>query len=313
VRTPAGKWIARSDITEAVRARYGRPLVITRRETLLNALAARLTPGSIRFGVTAIGVQTSPRAIIETDGEAFDADLLVAADGARSRFREMLFPGHPGLRYAGYTSWRLIAARPGGPVVSAETWGKDGQRFAILPLGADCVYCYATANAAQGQRTSDEREELRRRFGQWHRPIPQILDQVGPSDVIRTDIMEIAEPLTVFHRGRALLLGDSAHAMTPDLGQGGCQSLEDAVTLAALTGSAASIDDAVRQYSAQRAPRGARLVRQSRRSGRLYQSPPLLARTAARLTSLLPAAMLVRPLAPILDWRPPASEPGISD
>jgi 2-polyprenyl-6-methoxyphenol hydroxylase-like FAD-dependent oxidoreductase len=122
--------------------------------------------------------------------------------------------------------------------------------------------------------------------------------------------VEIAEPLTDFHRGRALLLGDAAHAMTPDLGQGGCQSLEDAVTLAALAGPAASIEDALQQYSHQRAARGADLVRRSRSSGRMYQSPPLVARTVAMLTNLLPAHALVRPLAPVLDWRPPSSAQG---
>lgn len=206
VRTPGGKWIARSDIADAVRSRYGRPLVLTRRETLLQALAGRLASGPILFGVTAVDVKTAgQRVSVQTDGES-----------------------------------------------------------------------------------------------------------LTPSDVIRTDIVEIAEPLTTLHCGRGLLLGDAAHAMTPDLGQGGCQSLEDAATRAALVGAATSIDDALRQYSAQRARRGADLVRRSRRSGRLYQAPPLVARTVARLASHLPATALVRPLAPVLDWRPPAPVPGTS-
>jgi 2-polyprenyl-6-methoxyphenol hydroxylase-like FAD-dependent oxidoreductase len=314
VRTPGGKWIARSDIAGAVRSRYGRPLVLTRRETLLQALAGRLASRPILFGVTAVDVTTAGQWVsVQTDGEVYGADLVVIADGARSQLRPKLFPGHPGVRYAGYTSWRLIAVRPGGPVDPAETWGQNGHRFAVLPLSDDYVYCYATANVAQGQRTSDERRELQRRFGRWHQPIPQIIDSLTPSDVIRTDIVEIAKPLTVLHRGRALLLGDAAHAMTPDLGQGGCQSLEDAATLAALAGPATSIDDALQQYSDQRARRGADLVRRSRRSGRLYQAPPLVARTVARLVNHLPATALVRPLAPVLDWRPPASVPGTSD
>jgi hypothetical protein len=83
-------------------------------------------------------------------------------------------------------------------------------------LDDDHVYCYATANVEQGQRSNDERKELQRRFGHWHQPIPQIIDSISPSDVIRTDIVEIAEPLTALHRGRGLLLGDAAHAMTPE-------------------------------------------------------------------------------------------------
>lgn len=314
VRTPEGKWIARGDIADAVRSRYGRPLVLTRRETLLRALAGRLRSGPIHHGVTALDVATlDGRISVQTDADVYEGDLAVVADGARSRIRPKLFPGHPGLRYAGYTSWRLIAARPGGPVDAAETWGRNGLRFAVLPLDDDHVYCYATANAEQGQRSNDEREELQRRFGHWHEPIPQIVDSLSPSGVIRTDIVEIAQPLTALHRGRILLLGDAAHAMTPDLGQGGCQSLEDAVTLAAFVGAGTSIDDALGQYSDQRARRGADLVRRSRRSGLLYQAPPLVARTVARLTNLLPPTYLVRPLAPVLDWRPPPAAHGRSD
>lgn len=90
--------------------------------------------------------------------------------------------------------------------------------------------------------------------------------------------------------------------MTPDLGQGGCQALEDAATLGALA-RADPVQDALAAYSAVRAPRAADLIRRSHRAGRLFQSP--LARTAAQLGSVLPAGAVVRALAPVLDWQPP--------
>jgi len=314
VRIPSGKWIARTDIGGAVAARYGRPLVLLRRESLLRSLAGRLTAGSVLFGVTAVDVEmTRRRATVQTEGGAYEGDLVVIADGAYSRLRSKLVPGHPGVRYAGYTSWRLIAARPDEPVDPAETWGNGGQRFAVLPLDDGHVYCYATANAAPGQRGGDERAELRRRFGQWHRPIPQIIDSVTSSDIIRTDIVEIAEPLTSFHVGRAALLGDAAHAMTPDLGQGGSQSLEDAVTLALVSEASRSVEEALQRYSDLRVRRGADMVRRSHRSGRLYQAPSPIARAVARLMSVLPAAALVRPLAPVMNWHPPSTAPGGSE
>ncbi len=91
------------------------------------------------------------------------------------------------------------------------------------------IYCYATANAAEG---ADDRglPELLERFGSWHDPIPALLEAADPDAVLRLDIYELP-PLRSYAKGNVVLVGDAAHAMTPDLGQGGCQALEDAVVL----------------------------------------------------------------------------------
>jgi 2-polyprenyl-6-methoxyphenol hydroxylase-like FAD-dependent oxidoreductase len=71
----------------------------------------------------------------------------------------------------------------------------------------------------------------KRLFGTWHEPIPVLLASARPQDVLRHDVAELAAPLPSFHHGRAVLLGDAAHPMTPNLGQGACQALEDAAVL----------------------------------------------------------------------------------
>ena len=307
VRAPSGRWAARTDIGGAVRERFGLPLVITTRQRLAAGLAGALGPGRVEYGAAVDAVDAQAPAAL-AGGQAWEADLVVIADGARSRLRGAVLAVVPELRYAGYTSWRFIAPRPAGPVEPAETWGRGGQRFAILPLDEERVYCYATAACAAGGHAADERQELLRRFSAWHPPIPELLGALAPGTVIRTDITFLDAPPAAWHRHQAALLGDAAHAMTPDLGQGGCQALEDAATLAALLPAGLSGDGvrrALAEYSGLRAARAAGVARQSARAGRLYQSPAWLRAALARASGAVPARAVARALAPVAGWEPP--------
>ena len=105
-----------------------------------------------------------------TAGE-LEADLVVAADGIGSASRSALFPDHPGPRYAGFTTWRLLTGPVTGQVPMAESWGR-GTVFGVMPLSDGRVYCYAAAPADPGARAGDELAELVRLFGRWHEPIP---------------------------------------------------------------------------------------------------------------------------------------------
>ncbi|HEX5496294.1 MAG TPA: FAD-dependent monooxygenase [Mycobacteriales bacterium] len=170
---------------------------------------------------------------LRTDRGDEPADLAVGADDIRSVLRTALYPEHPGPTYAGYTAWRMVVPA-GGPVPAFETWGRDGSRFAALPLDRDRLYCYATATVPPGRFSADERAELADRFGTWHEPIARIVAGLDAGGVSHQDVEHLRTPLPSFHRGRTVLVGDAAHAMTPDLGQGGCMAAEDAVVLAAL-------------------------------------------------------------------------------
>jgi 2-polyprenyl-6-methoxyphenol hydroxylase-like FAD-dependent oxidoreductase len=183
----------------------------------------------------------------------------------------------------------ITGAGIGGQVPMAETWG-PGTLFGVMPLADGRVYCYAAAPAPAGARSPDDLAELVRRFGGWHKPIPALLSAAAPGDVLRHDVAELAAPLPSFHRGRVALLGDAVHPMTPNLGQGACQALEDAVVLARLAADAEGslVPSVLPGYTTIRLARTTRVGRMSRRVGAMatWTSPADLASaTAWRLPS----------------------------
>ncbi|HET6877478.1 MAG TPA: FAD-dependent monooxygenase [Jatrophihabitans sp.] len=309
IRRPDGRWIARAALGEALEARFGDPLVLVNRASLAQLLMDQLPPNTVRYGVTALGLDGAgdAAAVLHTTKGPLTADVVVAADGIWSTLRTSLFPTAQPPRYAGYTAWRMVVGDPGG-AEPAETWGPGGQRFAVLPIAGGQCYCYATADVPAGTRYDDDAAELRRRFGAWHEPIGKLLAPLTPDDVLRNDIEELP-PLPAMHRDRVALVGDSAHAMSPDLGQGACQAIEDAVVLAAVIDphDSAAIPEALQRYSELRLPRTSAVVRRSRKAGALYHRPLPVRRAAARLMNIVPPRVIARSLAPVLDWQPPVA------
>ncbi|HEV2372333.1 MAG TPA: FAD-dependent monooxygenase [Streptosporangiaceae bacterium] len=308
IRTPSGDWISRTDLS-FIHARYGEPVMAIHRARLIDILRELLPSGALVTGTPVSFVDPGGpqgRAHVHTKDGVHAADLVVAADGIRSAIRAELFPAHPGLTYAGYTSWRVVLNAP-EVTIAGETWGR-GKRFSILPLPDGLVHCSALAVAPPGCR-SDSLSELAGRFGTWHSPIPELIEASGASEVVHRDIEELAVRLPRFHAGRVALVGDAAHAMTPNLGSA-CLALEDAVTLSHLVTAAPDdgITDALARYSRWRGPRSAALARMSRRigeAGKLSFAPAVTVRNAGfRIAGLMPS-LTVRALDQMMDWRPP--------
>jgi 2-polyprenyl-6-methoxyphenol hydroxylase-like FAD-dependent oxidoreductase len=170
------------------------------------------------------------------------------------------------------------------------------------------MYWYATSNEAQGWTFPDEHAEVRRRFGGWHPPVANVLAATPAGAVLHHDICWLP-PLPRFTAGRVALLGDAAHAMTPDLGQGACQAIEDAVVLAACLSQAKDLTVALTSYDAQRRPRAQAVARAARRVGRVGRVAQLHGRAAVGLRTLAmraaPAGASLRMVKRLTSWTPP--------
>ncbi|MGW5424420.1 FAD-dependent monooxygenase [Streptomyces sp. NPDC003943] len=343
-RTPRGSWLARMDGAALERA-LGSPIVGIPRAELHRLLRDALTPGTLRTAVTATVAAAQPdglrtRVTFEPAGggaggpvggaaagatsgsvgaaadgaasgsvEVVEADLVVAADGIGSRTRTALFPGHPGPVHSGSTVLRAITERPLDLRTDFEiTWGR-GAEFGHIAFADGRAEWHAVLNAPAEVRHPDPLALLRRRFADWHEPIPELLAATRPEDVLHHDIGELATPLPSYVSGRTVLLGDAAHAMTPNLGQGACQALEDAVVLAAELHGTGDVDSALARYDAARRPRATAVAAAARQAGRMGQqlAHPLAVPLRNALMRLAPSGTAVRMILRHASWTPPVT------
>ncbi|UGT60855.1 FAD-dependent monooxygenase [Nocardia asteroides] len=298
IRDAAGRPLLRVD-ARVLKERFGEPIVVHRAE-LMAILREALPAGVLRTGVGVAAADESGR-VVTTAGER-SAELVVGADGIRSVVRRAV-AGEVEPRYAGYTAWRAVVT-PSVPVTEfGESWGR-GQRFGFAALAGGRVYCFATANAPAAAPDGGL-AELRERFADWHDPIPALLAAADPAELLRHDIYDLPA-LPRFTAGRIALVGDAAHAMTPDLGQGACQALEDAVTLGAVLAG----DGDLRRYDALRRPRTQRIGTGARRMGQAGQlsARPLVALRNAVMRRT-PASAQLGAMAELLDWAPTEPTP----
>ncbi|WP_371665172.1 FAD-dependent monooxygenase [Streptomyces sp. NBC_01241] len=312
MRTPGGRWLSRTN-SAAATERFGGTIVLLHRATLVDRLVARLPDSTVHTGAVAelldSGVVGGARAVVRTVSGTFEADLVIGADGIRSGVRGALFPAHPGPSYAGFTTWRLVVPASGRPFAPHETWGR-GALWGTQPLKDGRIYVYAAAVAPAGtQAADDEKAELMRRFGNWHDPIPSVIAAAEPGQVLRNDVHHLITPLPSFHRGRTALVGDSAHAMAPSLGQGGNQAIEDAIVLAHHVTPDRDLGAGLAAYTADRLPRTTAIVRKAAKAARLMRwtgAPAVLLRDALITgVSRIGPTLVLRTFDGIADWQPP--------
>lgn len=246
-------------------------IAVLHRADLLGLLAREITGERLHLGHQLVGFEQNGGRVTACfhNGQEAHADALIGADGVRSAVRTRMF-GERRVHYAGYTAWRAIVAFDGAKRIT-ETWGR-GCRFGIVPMGRGKVYWFATNNAAEGERDPEGRakEALLRLFRGWHAPVEALIEAAQEGSILRNDIYDM-DPLPNCVRENAALVGDAAHAMTPNLGQGACQAIEDAAVLTACLKKHAIVAEALREYERRRQPRTRELVLRSRWFGRIAQ------------------------------------------
>jgi 2-polyprenyl-6-methoxyphenol hydroxylase-like FAD-dependent oxidoreductase len=308
-RAPGGGWLARMD-GAVLERELGTPIVGIPRAVLHHLLRESLPPECLVIGAEVMSVDCSDpgRVRVPVKEGLLDADLVVAADGVDSRLRGQLFPGHPGPVYSGSTVLRAVTEHLVPLRTDFElTWGR-GAEFGHIAFTDGRAEWHAVLNSPPGTRHADALAAMRRRFGGWHDPIPALLDATRPDAVLHHDIRELATPLPAFTAGRIALLGDAAHAMTPNLGQGACQALEDAATLAAALSTEPTVESALTRYDAVRRPRSQSVARAARQAGRMGQQLTHPLAVALRNTGLrlAPSSVTVRAILRHANWAPPS-------
>lgn len=277
IMTEQGKILSNTH-TSAISRKYGLDNVNIDRAKLLDILLRAAGDGHhIHTRKECVGFEQHAGGVKVwfKDGSSAEGDMLVAADGIRSIIRRTLLPlTEP--QYAGYTCWRaVVPVNPAethfNPNVFTETWGRGG-RFGIVPLANDQIYWFACLNAIEGdprfaKYTSDD---LACHFQHYHEPIPQVLSASREGNLLHHDIMFLP-PIRRYAFGRIALLGDAAHATTPNMGQGAGLAIEDAVILAGNLKRSLNIEAALERYSKQRVKRTASITRMSGRIGKVAQ------------------------------------------
>lgn len=283
IRRSDGRLVAEEDI-RPLSAEFGVAFLATHRADLQQVLFDQVRPATVHNGFRVVECAEAGDTVIAVaaDGRRIGGHALIGADGLRSQVRSHLWEDGPP-RYSGSTSWRAVTKNCGRVPLETggESWGQKSV-FGLIPLPDDKLYWFATQRAdAGGQDQGDPRESLLRIFGDWHEPIKSVVEQTDPSQIIRTDIRD-RPPRFPWGRGRLTLLGDAAHPMTPNLGQGGCQAIEDAVVLAECLGRVESIEQGLRAYDLRRRPRTRQVVQTSRRVSELSHGRTPLYRFARR-------------------------------
>ncbi len=243
-----------------------------------------------------------------SNGNKVVGDVLIGADGFHSVVREQLFGvGEP--RYGGYTALRGICdftdsnytTEHGG---GFEAWG-PGKRFGFSHIGQGKVFWFAAINMPQGiEIPKGERKKVAlQTFEGWYNPIETVIKATEESAILHHDIFD-RKPIVKWSKGKITLVGDAAHPMLPNLGQGGAQAMEDAVVLANCLSTSNSVAESLRIFEEKRIPRTSRIIVQSRRMARLVQMEnPIAIKVRNRVFQTIPSSKLAERLSWLVDYK----------
>ncbi|WP_374610423.1 FAD-dependent urate hydroxylase HpxO [Gordonia sp. (in: high G+C Gram-positive bacteria)] len=247
-----------------------RPYPIARAELQLMLMNA-FGHDEIRFGKKMVAVHDGPDgATVEfADGTTAQGDVVIAADGARSLARDHVLGHAVERRYAGYVNFNGLVPidEDIGPATEWTTYVGDSRRVSVMPVAGNRFYFFFDVTMPEGVpfERGTAREVLAEEFAGWAPGVQKLIETLDPATTNRVEILDI-DPFHTWVRGHVALLGDAAHNTTPDIGQGGCSAMEDAIALQfAFRDHPDDLHAALTTYEASRTERAADLVLRARK------------------------------------------------
>jgi 2-polyprenyl-6-methoxyphenol hydroxylase-like FAD-dependent oxidoreductase len=303
IQDKTGKYISAMD-AEKLSNQYGLDNVAIHRGALHEVLLSRVDPQKIITGKKAIGFENEHDrvGVFFEDGTKLFGDGVIVADGIHSAIRKILIPDSLP-RYSGYTCWRGITENKWNITKEAvETWGAEG-RFGYVPIGDNKVYWFAckNAHAKDAKMMSWTIQDLELNFKSYAQPIPSILESTPSHELIWSDISDI-EPLKQFAFGKLVMIGDAGHATTPNLGQGACMGMEDALAIADELSRNTSIEESFKRFEQKRIKRTTYIVNTSYQLGKIAQlENKILVQLRNFVLRMTPSWVNERQVAKVLD------------
>jgi 2-polyprenyl-6-methoxyphenol hydroxylase-like FAD-dependent oxidoreductase len=255
-----------------------------RRNVLQSILTEAVGPGVLRLGEVyqRFDQRVDSRVDVHlASGESLRTGALVGADGINSRVRAQLQGGARAPRYAGvHQSFGITDYTLDNSAIDTflELVG-PGLRFFVFPVGNGQTYWAAACRASHrpsigAERPAVEKDRLLSRFAGWPPPVEALIRATDPAAIYRRDIVD-RYPIRAWGCGSVTLLGDAAHPLTPNLGQGACQAIEDAAVLGRYLSDGTDVGGALRGYETSRRSRTSSFVLRSRLIGSMgrWQSP----------------------------------------
>jgi len=225
--------------------------------------------------LSAINQQTKGYTLIFENGEQVQSSIIIGADGLNSIVRQNILPDNR-IRNANQICWRGIAEYK-LPMKFRnelnEAWGKS-ERFGFVQIAENKVYWYAL-KAFKKNRHEFSINDLSLYFNKYNSVVRGLVKSTKKEQVVTAEISDL-EPTNIWHKANICLIGDAAHATTPNMGQGACQAIEDAYVLSQCI-DRYEIRKAFDTYQSLRLPKAHQIVKASWFVGKIaHLTNPLL-------------------------------------
>jgi len=247
-----------------------RPYPVARAD-LQNMLMDEFGREDIQLGKKMIELQEQEDGVLVkfADGTEIKTDLLIGADGTHSITRAYVLGEQVSRRYAGYVNWNGLVeiSEKLTPADQWTTFVGQGKRVSLMPVADGKFYFFFDVPLPVGleNNRAEYKTLLKQYFEGWCAPVQHLIDALDEQKTNRVEIHDI-EPFAQFYKGRVVIVGDAAHSTTPDIGQGGCQAMEDAIYLArSLQINTLGLEDALKRYQNKRNERANELVLRARK------------------------------------------------